>query len=169
MNNKLVVMRIISFFTNYIKYALLTVLVIFPFVIILFILSNINPDFSIHFFKYFKFLNPIFGDENMNIDKKDIMKIFFFISLIFWLVVTIFKYIIKRLFNLNIKLKIKHIIWLVLIPTTLIYVYAFVLINNHSLDKEFYLIFTIVYIINIIFIPIYLFFNNFINKILALN
>ncbi len=154
------ILLIIQFLLNYIKYFFLTGSVIFSIILLLFILFNINPNFSFDFLKYFAFINPTYKSGTFSMGIKEVMQIFSVISLILLIIASLIKIILKRLFNLNLLISLKLRVILVFAIITISYIFAFFIVAfSEHLDKGFYFVFVIFYITNLFFILFYFLFD----------
>lgn len=156
----------IQLFISYIKYSFLTGSVIFALTILLFIILNINPNFSFSFLQYFSFINPIYKTESFNIGIKEIMQIFSVASLVLMIIATLMKIALKKIFGFNtlLTLKLKIIFFFVVI--TLAYILASLIVAfSNNLDRGFYLVFIILYLINLVSATGYFILDAWLNKI----
>ncbi|BCX15719.1 MAG: hypothetical protein KatS3mg097_611 [Candidatus Parcubacteria bacterium] len=164
---KLIVLLIFRFLISYIKSFFLTGSVVFSVGILLFIILNINQNFSFGFLKYFSFVNPLFKEESFSMGIKEIMQLFLFISFIFMIIIGVFKVIMKKMFKMDIDLlfSFKSRLIVILSFITVFYIISFFIVAlNENLDKKgFYIVFIIFYIINL-FCTLFYFLFDFISK-----
>jgi hypothetical protein len=146
----LMISMILQFPINYIKYIFLTGSVIFSVGILLLLIVFINPQFSFGFLKYFWFINPIYATGTFSMGIKEIMEIFLIVSLIFMIIINLIKIALKMIFNLELlsSLKSKIITFFTLITSA--YILASIIVFYNKLDKGFYFVFVIFYIINLV-------------------
>ncbi|MBS3076378.1 hypothetical protein J4481_01395 [Candidatus Pacearchaeota archaeon] len=167
MKNELITKIILTttrLFINYIKYFFLTSSVIFSLFVLLFIILNINPNFSFGFIQYFSFINPTYETGTFNLNIKEIMEIFLVVSFVLMIIANLIKLALKKIFNLEniFTSKLKITIFFSII--TLAYITASLIVAfSPTLEKGFYFVFIIFYIINI-FSAICYFALDFISK-----
>lgn len=141
----------IRFFINYIKYFFLTGSVIFSIVILLFIILNLNPNFSFNFIQYFSFINPVYATGNFSMGITEIMQIFSIVSLILMILSGLIKLILKKAFNFEILISLKSKIIIFFSIITLAYFFASLIVAfSENLDKMFYFVFAFFYCINLV-------------------
>ncbi len=160
---------LIQFLISYIKYLFLTGSVIFSIVVLLFIILNINPRFSFGFLQYFSFINPVYKTGTFSMGIKETMQIFSVVSLVFMIIVSLVKTALKKIFKLDILITFKSKIIIVFVPITLTYIIASVIVAfSDNLDKGFYFIFAIFYIINLVSVVFYFLFDGLLKWIVQL-
>ena len=101
MKNELITKIILTttrLFINYIKYFFLTSSVIFSLFVLLFIILNINPNFSFGFIQYFSFINPTYETGTFNLNIKEIMEIFLVVSFVLMIIANLIKLALKKIF-----------------------------------------------------------------------
>lgn len=146
-----IVIILIKLFINYVKYCFLTITVMFSFGILLFIILGLNIDLSFSFLQYFSFLNPEYKTRTFNIGVEGIMGIFSIISFIVGGIIAIIRYLLKKLFGLEITISLKQKIYTLFTIVTLAYILAAIIIAlTDSIEKSFYFILIVFYIINFI-------------------
>lgn len=165
-----VLLTIVKFFVGYVKYFFLTGSVIFSLTVLLFIILNINPNFSFNFLQYFSFIDPVYKTGSFRMGIKEIMQIFSAVALIVFIIITLIKFALKKIFGFNIDLSLKLKIFLFFIAITLTYSIASTIVAfSDNLDKGFYLTFIIFYTINLISTVGYFLLNDLLNKISQIN
>jgi hypothetical protein len=155
----------IQFVFNYIKYFFLTGLIMFSFATLLFVLININPDYQFGFFRYFSFIVPFDGKGNLYMETPEIMKIFSVMAFILMIITNLIKIILKKIFGLVYSFTTKLKIGLFFTITSLFYILALLSVFFNDSNKDFYFMFIIFYIINIVSIVGYLFMDWLLSKL----
>ncbi|MDD3263814.1 MAG: hypothetical protein PHT94_02870, partial [Candidatus Nanoarchaeia archaeon] len=165
-----VLLTAIRFFVSYIKYFFLTGSVIFSLTVLLLIILNINPNFSFNFLQYFSFINPIYKTESFSMGTKEIMQIFSVVTFILFIIITLIKFILKKMFGFSKSLSLKLKIILFFIGITLTYSIAFAIVAfSDNLDKGFYFVLIIFYFINLVSAVGYFLLDALLNKISQIN
>ena len=163
---KKMILIIIQFLINYIKYFFLTGSVIFSITILLFIILNIDPNFSFGFFQYFQFINPIYATGTFNMGIKEIMEIFSVVSLVLMIVASLIKMTLKKIFDLRVLIPFRLKIIIFFIAITFAYILASIIVAySDKLDTGFYFVFIIFYILNLISATFYFLFDMLSKKI----
>jgi len=143
-----ILLTIVRFIVNYIKFLFLTGSVIFSLVVLLAIILTINPQFSFGFLKYFSFLNPQYQTDSFHMGIKEIMEIISAVSLALLIVLTPVKFALKRFFNYT-PLGLGKKILLAFLTITGAYLVSLVLVAVYNMNKLFYVFFIIFYFVNI--------------------
>lgn len=155
-----ILLSMIRFLINYIKYFFLTCSVIFSLTILLFIMLNINPNSSLDFLKYFSFINPILKTGNFSLGIKEIMQIFSIVSFVLMVIIGLIRTVLKKMFHLDISLKLKSKKLLFFVIITFSYLFASVIIAfSNTLDTGLYGVFGIYYIFNLVSLVFYFMFD----------
>jgi len=166
---KNLVLIIIRFVINYIEYFFLTGSVIFSLVVLLFVILNINPNFSFDFIQYFSFLNPTYKTGAFSMGIKETMEIFSVLAFIFMIILASIKILLKKVSGIDIYFTLKSRALFFFAIITLVYISAFFIIAfSDKLDKGFYFVFTVFYISNLICIMLHLLFAALSEKITEL-
>ncbi len=160
------ILLITQFIISYIKYFFLTGSVIFSIVILLFITLNVNPNFSFGFLQYFSFINPVYKTGTFSMGVKETMQIFSVVSLVFMIIISLVKIALKKIFKLNILITFKSKIIVFFVPITLAYIFASIIVAfSDNLDKGFYFVFAIFYILNLVSAAFYFLFDGLLKGI----
>jgi len=147
---KKIIFLSLRFLINYIKYPYLAGAVIFPLATVLFTVLNLNPDFSFGFLRYFSFVDPRYATDTFSMGITKIMEIFLVVSLVLMAAVSLMKILTSS--------KSKIIISLTAI--TLLYLCAMMIVAfSDTLDKSFYVVFFIFYILNVVSTLLYFVFD----------
>ncbi len=161
-----ILLTAIQFFISYVKYFFLTGSVIFSLTVLLFIILNINPNFSFNFLQYFSFINPLYKTGSFSMGIKEIMQIFSAVAFILFVIITLIKFTLKKIFGFNISLSLKLKSILFFVAITLAYIFASVIVAfSDNLDKGFYLVFIVFYFINLASATGYFFLDALLNEI----
>ena len=164
---KNLVLIIIRFVISYIEYFFLTGSVIFSLVVLIFIVLNINPNFSFGFIQYFSFLNPAYKTGTFSMGIKETMEIFSVLAFIFMIISASIKIVVKKVSGINIYFTLKSRALFLFAVITFLYIFAFFIIAfSDKLDKGFYFVFTVFYISNLICTTFYLLFAALSEKII---
>ena len=159
----------IRFILNYLKYCFLTGSVIFSILILLFIILNINPQFSFSFLRLFAFLNPSYATGSYTIGLKEIVRLFFVVSLAFTFLLLLIKMVLKKVFKVNPELKTRTKIILFSSIITLAYVIAiFFVCLTSKVDKNILIVFVCFYLMNVFSAAAYFIVDNFQRKLFSL-
>jgi|SRR3989344_2377149 len=151
---------LIQLFLNYVSYFFLTGSVILSLVVLIFIILNIHPTTSFDFLRFFSFINPIYKNETFELSIREVMQIFAIVTLVLSIIVSSIKFGLKKIFGVKILLSFKFKALLLFSIISLSYAVAFLIIGlTDSLDKEFYAVFAIFYIINLISASVYFSFD----------
>lgn len=143
-----IITTIVSFLLSYLKYFFLTGPVIFSLSAMVFIVLNLKPNFS---FGFLSFLSSDYQTGNFNISLSEVMDMFFLLSFVVMFISYLSNFILKKIFNLTIKLSLKFKIFFIVSVITIIYGGVFSLIALRSeLDGSFYYIFSIFYLLSLI-------------------
>jgi len=155
----------IKFFLSYIKSFFLTGFILFVILILLFIILNITQDFSFAFLKYFSFINPIYNGSTFTISNKEIIQIFSIVALFFMAIINLIKIVLKRIFKVNLLITIKQKFISFFVINTLLYILAIIIVGfSESLEKNLYVTFIFLYVINLVFILLYFLFDFLLEK-----
>ncbi|KKT18865.1 MAG: hypothetical protein UW02_C0020G0016 [Candidatus Nomurabacteria bacterium GW2011_GWB1_43_7] len=167
--SKNIMVSLVRIVINYVKYFFLTGSVFFSLAVLMFVVLNKNPDFSFEFMKYFSFIDPAYKTGNFVINLGDVMNIFLILSLVMMLVINFLKMLMKKIFSFSLYFSTRTKFTVLFTIITLAYVIAVIFITqNDSLDKGLYFIFAIFYVLNLIFMVLYLLMEkvmNYFNKI----
>ena len=167
--NKIVwnfILFIIKFIISYIKYFFLTGSVFFSIAILLFIVLNMNPNFSFSFLQYFSFIDPGYKTGTFRGGLEEIMEIFSVVSFVFMIVISLVKIALQKIFKLNISITFKSKIIVFFATITLAYIFASIIVSfSDNLDKGFYFVFAIFYILNLVSIAFYFIVDEFLKRI----
>ena len=154
--SKKIIITILSFSLDYIKYFFLTGSVIPSLTILLFVLSSLRPAFSFGFLSYFSFLDPAYGTGTFSMSIPEVMKIFSLVSLVIMFASYILSFSLKKIFNTTFEFSLKLKTLSLVTIVSLIYVIATILVTlDNGLDTSFYYIFAVFYIVNLIALVFY--------------
>jgi hypothetical protein len=130
------VLILLRYFLEYLKYSVLTGLVIYFFATYLTISVLIDPNVSFEWLQYLTIIDPRFGMDNVTLGNGDVMKVFSVISLIVMTVFKLVKFAFKKLFKIDIVLEIKFKIIVIFIAITIPYIIGYiVIIFSANLEK----------------------------------
>lgn len=142
---------------SYIRYALLTVVVILLLTPIIFILLIINPNFSFEFLRYFAFLNPEYKTGSYSMGKKEIMEIFSVISFILWISVSVIKLLINKFFGLSFSSHTKLKKFLLFFTFNIVYLGSIITVGiSDTIENAGIFVFLLFYFIELFAIIAYL-------------
>ena len=157
---KKIIFLSLRFLINYIKYPYLAGAVIFPLATVLFTVLNLNPDFSFGFLRYFSFVDPRYATDTFSMGITKIMEIFLVVSLVLMAAVSLMKIALRKVFNREILISSKSKIIISLTAITLLYLCAMMIVAfSDTLDKSFYVVFFIFYILNVVSTLLYFVFD----------
>ena len=147
---KKIILLSIRFLISYIKYPFLIGAVIFPLGVILFIALNVNPNLSFGFLRYLSFIDPKYARDTMILGTTEIMALFGVMSLFLMMIAGLLKTALRKVFNREISVSFKSKIIISLTAITLLYLGAMMIVAfSDTLDNEFYAVFFIFYILNV--------------------
>lgn len=161
------IILLIKLFISYIRYYFLTAAIIFPLVGLLLIILTLNPNFSFNFLEYFSFLNQSYKykTESFSLGIKEVMQIISVITLFLWLIISVIKLVIKKVFKINTNVSSNFKILSFFVVITLIYIVDLIFIAiSDTLDNGFYFIFIFFYILNLAYVSGYFLLEALLNK-----
>jgi hypothetical protein len=160
-------LNIINLFLDYVKHLFLTGTIILHLAVLIFILSNINPDFSFSFLKFIPTIGSQYKTGTFNMGIEDITKIFLIISFLLWIFISLIRVGLKKTLKINIIISLKYKIILSFVAISLIYISASkIVISNSALNEIFHFTFIIFYIINLFLSAGYFLLDSLSRKIL---
>lgn len=160
------ILMIIPLFIRYISYSALVPVVLISLSVLLIITSTIFGNLNFVNLTFFSFINPIFGKNSYSISEKEIMQIFGFLSLMFWILSFIIKKILEFILKRKIQISLKKKIYYYSIPITIIFIVALICVPIIKMSEDqnrydFIPIIAIFYLITIISLIIHITLNHF--------
>lgn len=147
---------ITNLFINYIKYYFLSGVVLISTAMLMFIIININPNLTEYYF--FNFLTKIIPNlsDSIYLDKKGILQLFSWMSLIFLVIIESFKFILRKFFYVTFNFSFKFKLIFISILIFIIYIFCILFTSIKNLSNHLYFFFTFIFGIDILFTFVFL-------------